>query len=310
MWSVERQDLALAAVPNAAGQSIVYAIGGRSATGAPLGKVMAYNVATNMWTLKRSLPQPIRSPNQAAVLNGKIYVSGGCLHVACAYDPPSSRLYVYDPSTDIWTRKQDMPGVRDSSGEQLFSGTSGVSGVIAGKLYVLSRCYYGDAPLFYDCDPSLFFRYNRVTDHWTALPRPSGTYSTGGVIGGKFYVAGEIDAPGTGQPTLRTEVYDPGTNRWSVKAPPPEGLGGLAASATLQGELYVIGGRLFRRPDGPIDSLRTVMAYNPATDAWTMKARLPVPGWGSAATRILVGGQSRIELVGGSLPGNNLQYVP
>ena len=50
MWSVERQYLTVATVTNAAGQSVVYAIGGRSTTGSPLGKVMAYNVATNTWS--------------------------------------------------------------------------------------------------------------------------------------------------------------------------------------------------------------------------------------------------------------------
>ena len=52
MRSVERYDFAAATVTNAAGQSILYTIGGRSATGGPLTKVMAYNPATNTWTLK------------------------------------------------------------------------------------------------------------------------------------------------------------------------------------------------------------------------------------------------------------------
>jgi len=310
MWSVERWDLALAAVPNAAGESIVYAIGGRSATGAPLGKVMAYNVATNTWTLKRSLPVPLQAPNQAAVIKNKIYVSGGCQTVSCSYDPPSSRLYVYDPATDTWTRKQDMPGVRDVSGELLFSGTSGVSGVIAGQLYTLSQCYYGDSPQFYECRPSLFFRYNPASDRWTALPRPSATYTAGGVIEGKFYVVGGVRDPYSGQLTMRTEVYDPATNRWTPKAPPPEGLGSLGASTVLEGELYVIGGRLVHPPDGPIDTLRTVRAYNPGTNAWTTKAPLPNPGWRFAATKVFLDGEARIEIVGGSRPGNNVQYVP
>ena len=311
MWSVERQYLTVATVTNAAGQSVVYAIGGRSATGAPLGKVMAYNVATNIWTLKASLPIPLRSPNQAAVLNGKIYVSGGCQFVACSYDGPSQRLYVYDPATDTWTRKQDTPGVRNSSGELLFSGISGVSGVIAGKLYTLSDCYYGDAPLFYRCDPSLFFRYNATTDQWTVLPSPSFSYHAGGVINGKFYVAGTSRDPNTGQATLRTEVYDPATNRWTRRAPLPVAVDwGSSASAVLKGQLYLIGGRLIQPPDGPIDTVRTVSAYDPATNAWTTKAPMPSSRLGLAATKVFLNGQPRIEVVGGSRPGNNLQYIP
>ena len=313
MWSVERQNLTVATVTNAAGQSVVYAIGGRSTTGSPLGKVMAYNVVTNTWTLKASLPIPLKSPNQAAVLNGKIYVSGGCQYNSCdfAYDGASDRLYVYDPAADTWTRKQDMPGVRNSSGVLLFSGTSGVSGVIGGKLYTLSDCYYGDAPRFYRCDPSLFFRYNATTDQWTVLPSPSFTYKAGGVIGGKFYVAGTSRDPYTGQATLRTEVYDPATNRWSRRAPPPVAVDpGSAASAVLKGQLYLIGGRVAHPPDGPIDTIRTVTAYDPTTNTWTTKAPLPSTRLGFAATKVFLNGQPRIEVVGGYRPGNNLQYVP
>ena len=45
LWS-DRWQLAVAAVTNAAGQSVVYAIGGTSATSVQ-SKVMAYNTATN-----------------------------------------------------------------------------------------------------------------------------------------------------------------------------------------------------------------------------------------------------------------------
>jgi hypothetical protein len=64
MWSVERFDLAAATVTNAAGQSVLYAIGGRTSAGS-LSKVMAYNVTTNTWTLKASLPRPLYAMNGA-----------------------------------------------------------------------------------------------------------------------------------------------------------------------------------------------------------------------------------------------------
>ena len=73
----ERWGLAVADVPNAAGQSILYAIGGQTATGTPLGRVQAYNVATNTWTWKASLPLPLSETNGAGVINGKIYISAG-----------------------------------------------------------------------------------------------------------------------------------------------------------------------------------------------------------------------------------------
>ncbi len=54
---------AAADVPNAQGQSILYAIGGGKVDGqpgapVPMGEVRAYNVATNTWTSKRTCLLP------------------------------------------------------------------------------------------------------------------------------------------------------------------------------------------------------------------------------------------------------------
>jgi hypothetical protein len=46
------------------------------------------------------------------------------------------------------------------------------------------------------------------------------------------------------------------------------------------------------------------------TDRWATAAPLPIARTRIAGTRIVVGGQARIEVKGGSRPGNNLQYVP
>ena len=54
-----RRDLATAVVTNAAGNSILYAIGGRTLTGGSLSRVQAYNTATNTWSWKASLPVPL-----------------------------------------------------------------------------------------------------------------------------------------------------------------------------------------------------------------------------------------------------------
>ena len=47
LWSSQQTDFTTATVKNSSGKYIVYAIGGRSATGSRLSKVMAYDVATN-----------------------------------------------------------------------------------------------------------------------------------------------------------------------------------------------------------------------------------------------------------------------
>jgi N-acetylneuraminic acid mutarotase len=279
----DRWDLAVAVVTNAAGQSILYAMAGHNSSGS-LSQVQAYNVATNTWTWKAPMPAPLYFTNGAGVISGKIYISGGEVNPTHF----SQALYMYDPAKNIWTRKRDMPT----------GGIGGVTGVINGKLYVLTGCI--DMPC-------LFYRYNPVTDQWGTLPIPTTQhrFGMGGVIGGKLYVTGGhlgYDDPST------LEVYDPGTNQWTTKArmPLPRG---HAGAAVLGGQLYVIGGGQ-ENLDGTITSVRTTSIYNPATNVWTTKAPLPSARDNIAASKVFLDGQPRIALVGGSRPGNNLQYVP
>jgi N-acetylneuraminic acid mutarotase len=232
------------------------------------------------------------------VLNGKIYISGG-INDDWPYDNPAERtLYVYDPATNTWTRRHGMPE----------GGAWGVTGVINGKLYVVTTCYEPAGPIdyyFVPCENAKFFRYNRVTDQWTILPIPGGTYYLGGVIAGKFYVASST-VPSAG--TI-LKVYDPTSNQWTKKRSLPTPPVYEAAEAAVDGKLYVMGGRGINAA-GVWETFRTTRAYNPTTDTWTTKAPLPTARKGSAASRVFLDGRPRIELVGGSRPGNNVAYIP
>jgi N-acetylneuraminic acid mutarotase len=298
-----RTDLAVATVTNAAGQSVVYAIGGLSPTRMPLDKVTAYNVATNTWSFRRPLPTRLAGSNGAGVIDGKIYVSGG--YSDYGGDFPGGSLYMYDPATNIWTEKRGIPRVGGPGAYQYGAG-NGVTGVINGKLYVVSGCFMAWEPWGYyeDCNP-LFFRYNPVTDRWVTLPPPFADPTDGphmgGVIGGKFYVMGNDGA--------RLAVYDPAINQWTSKTPLKLSRPG-AASAVLGGKLYLMGGRRYNATLHTYETLDITLVYDPATDAWTRRASMPSPRSGIAASRVFLDGQPRIEVVGGVAPGNNLQYVP
>jgi N-acetylneuraminic acid mutarotase len=295
MPSTERYWMATATVKNSAGESILYVIGGKTdpgdceCNGGSLSKVQAYNVATNTWSYRASLPLPLYSTNGAGVINGKIYVSGGVV----SYRNHRKELYMYDPATNTWSRKHDMP----------LPSWRGVTGVINGRLYVLPGCAQSDVDGCSLQVPLVFYRYNPVTDRWTSLPAPASRHIDGvaGVIGGKLYVAGGVD--GT-HASSRVDVFDPTTNQWMSKAPIPEGQFG-AAGAALAGKLYVIGGRT------PVFTpVGWNSVYDPVTDTWTRRASLPTARAGIAASRVVRNGQPRIEVVGGTRPGNNLQYIP
>jgi hypothetical protein len=189
-----RTNLAVATVPNAAGQSVVYTIGGTNPQGVPLKTVAAYNVATNTWAFRRALPAALAWTNGAAVLNGKIYISGGFSDFDQYH--LSHALYLYDPVTNTWTRKHDMPSVQGQYHDPAYVGAQGVSGVINGKLYVVTACFWTDEPwpdyqegsCFGKGLGPAFFRYNPATDQWSTLPSPFGSALVlspfaGGVIG-------------------------------------------------------------------------------------------------------------------------------
>lgn len=292
LWS-DRWQLAVAAVTNAAGQSVVYAIGGTSAT-AVQSKVMAYSTATNTWTVRAPLPRALHSTNGAAVIDGRIYVSGGFYDYKSRY--PSYDLYRYDPATNAWTQLHYMPIV----------GAGGVTGVIDGKLYVLTSCFEGES--YSDiqrCDPSRFFRYNPATDRWVTLPRPKNSYEygTGGVLDGRFYV--------TGGSTNQLEMYDPATNQWTVKATLPGPTRRWAAGAVQFAKLYVFGGTSGWNSDETRAAVGTTSIYHPATTTWTAGPSMPYPQWGVAGvSRVMSDGRPWTEIVGGARPGNNQAFYP
>lgn len=312
----QRTDLATATVTNAAGQSVVYAIGGVKwglpYPGTPVAKVTAYNVATNTWTSRQPLPKRLAGTSGAGVLKGKIYVTGGYPNE----NRPWPTVYMYDPAPNTWTRKRDIPTVAGASGREYAAGR-GVTGVIGGQLYVVSGCYLkgADGYLSPGCKP-LFLRYNDVTDRWVALPRPFAQVtddivdqSVGGVIDGKFYVmAASFDPTDpTGVLKAHFEVYDPATNTWTRRTPLGLGRPG-AASAVLGNKLYVMGG--LRSKGAGQEILDVTIMYDPVRDTWTPRAPLPTPRYAISASKVLLNGKPRIELVGGMAPPNNLQYIP
>jgi len=200
---------------------IIYVIGGGSRL------VEAYDAASRTWTTKRSLPEPI-TPTAATVINGQIYVAGGFYGARI-----SKALYVYNPSTNAWTRKADLPyAIAQSTGHQ---------GAISGKLYV-----YAGVTINPDGSRGQhrFFRYNPATNAWATLPAPSYARSEGasGVTDGKFYLIGgrlPTSKNGLGY-AYDVHSYSPATG-WTKKPLGKVGLNSRLAYATLGKKLYIVG---------------------------------------------------------------------
>lgn len=278
---------AAAAIPSATG-SVLYVMGGSGDLGATA-RVRAYDVARNSWSVKAPMPRARNRTNGAAVIRGKIYVSGGRTFVSDgenSRDVAHTSLFMYDPATNAWTTKARMPAATES----------GVTEVIQNELYVLTGCGPLNSP---DCGgPQIsvvFYRYSPLSDTWTTLPNPPIAFrsTTAAVVDGKFYVFG-------GGYRTQISVYDPATNEWTIRGQIPLGHAPRIQSqraVTLGDRIYLIGG-VERRLDDTYLPLRT-SRYNPATGAWVFRAPMPIAQVVMTATRIFVDGRARIAVMTG-----------
>jgi N-acetylneuraminic acid mutarotase len=88
------------------------------------GTVEEYDPATDTWTGKANVPTT-RDFSTSAV-NGRVYAIGGCSPNWLPGDPFLSTVEEYDPATDTWIKKADMPTARSCS-----------TSVVNGKIYAI-----------------------------------------------------------------------------------------------------------------------------------------------------------------------------
>lgn len=231
------------------------------AAGSPLNALEVYDPISNSWSTKTPIPTTNQGSASGGVIDGKLYVVGGCLNGDCRAGV-TNLLQVYDPVADTWTTKASMPTTRFGM----------ATGVIAGKLYVAGGST--------NCGPCLGITtlevYDPVTDAWTTKASMSTGREQfdGAVINGKLYVMGGSSGNVTAFASL--EVYDPVTDTWSTKASMATPRFSLGAGA-VNGILYAVSGY-----DPATNTLlNTVEAYNPATDTWTTVAPIPNVHYGS-----------------------------
>ena len=91
----------------------IYAIGGAGPVYQALRAVEVYNPATDTWTTKSEMPTA-RQGLSTSVVNGKIYAIGGGAASSASYTSVEtfSTVEEYDPATDTWTTKSEMPTAR------------------------------------------------------------------------------------------------------------------------------------------------------------------------------------------------------
>ena len=186
--------------------------------------------------------------SSALVLDGEFYVVGG--H---KLGKALGAVQVYDPATDAWDTRADMPTPRSAS-----------ACVLDAKIYTFGGSLKGNLT---DASAPIEV-YDPATDTWDTradMPTPRSYFGVH-TIDDKVYVFG-----GDKECSCSVEVYDPETDTWERRADMPTPRI-LASSFLVDGRVYVVGGYVPK--GGPVS---TVDVYDPATDTWTQVADLPTP---------------------------------
>jgi hypothetical protein len=121
----------------------------------------------------------------------------------------------------------------------------------------------------------------------------------GGFIGSKFYLANPLAAHGL-------DIYDVATGQWTTGPQRPFRYCPGGPYSTYKAKLYVAG----CHSDEDWDGVYPMLVFDPAAGTWTERAAPPRSDYQTLSRVTLPNGQVTLELVGGSRPGNNLQYVP
>ena len=251
----------------------VYIIGGSlfDNHGGPFGlsTVEIYDTQTNTWQRGADMPTP-RTNAKAAVVNGTIYVFGG-YHSKDRFLrnwKMADHVEAYDPRTDTWTQKKEMPISRFYFG----------LGVVAGKVYLIG----GTAGLGEGQEQRMdrVDIYDPATDTWAKGPKMPTRRNPGGVavVSSRIYVIGGEGWPlpqgwGAGPFLGSIEEYDPITRQWQKKKDLLE-IKNWFSSTVVGDAIYLIGGYTL---EGGLQQLATVNVYYPRTETWRERSALPDP---------------------------------
>lgn len=231
-------------------------------------------------------------------INNKIYAGGGL---------NSKAFYEYDPGTNIWTPKANIPGVSSSR-------AFGIGFSLNGKGYV-GLGLDGNTPKndFWEYDPStntwtqklnypgsardgLFafatgtlayvgagedpftyqqfqncYSYNPTTNTWT----PIANYPTSGIIYPFSFAIGSKGYVSCGQQSVEitsTYEYDPGADTWTPKA-------NYGGSARQAGVSFVLNNMAYCGLGMDYNNFfNSFYKYDPTTDTWTSVGAIPAAG--------------------------------
>ena len=226
---------------------LIYAAGGAAGFDGhrPMNTVLAYDPSADAWSTKASMPRSLAGVS-LGVVAGKLYAVGGVDQICgCT---PQSEVDVYDPSHDTWVASgaASLPTAK-------VSNTVVTAGGLMYSFGGATTWNAGSNPL----STTDVYAYNPLSPNaWTtkaAMPRAR-LGATAGVLNGKVYLAGGVDA--SNADVGPTDVYDPASDTWA--SPPKASIltpGNYVAGGVMNGLFYVAGG------DNSAGPLRVLEVY-------------------------------------------------
>ena len=246
--------------------------------------VEMYDTQTNTWQRVADMPTP-RHAAKAAVVNGTVFVFGGW-SAAGDHAPRKYPVSVeaYNPRTDTWIQKNDMPIPRVAFGV----------GVVDGKVYIIGGVTRIGGERINRVDI-----YNPATDTWVKgreMPTPRERLGVG-VVGNRMYAIGGLGWPQVGLGPFLTiiEEYNPTNRQWRQKSDMLDARDTFAL-VVVKDSIYLIGGSIWKGVGFAREYLASVNVYDPQEDVWSDIPAMPtsfVPN-GAAAVN------GRIYVFGGA----------
>src|SRR5437868_476353 len=213
------------------------------------------------WTKAAPFPEPDEELYGIAA-NGKMYVLGG-------FGTARGKNYEYDAAADKWTKKAPMPRPAHHQAMVEYQGKIYVFG---GFVAPMTGPQGGWEPI------DNAWSYDPATDQWRNLaPMPIKRGSAAAnLVNGKVYVMGgattaegskdvAISGATTANNLVRNDVYDIASNSWSAGAPMALPRNHMF-SGTVNGKIYIIGGRVGHAFVAASQNTDIVEQYDPATN--------------------------------------------
>ncbi|XP_044205253.1 kelch-like protein 10 isoform X1 [Thunnus albacares] len=225
---------------------ILLATGGKDGS-IPVTSLQAYDVRADRWC-KLSTEEICRAHHGAAVLNGFIYLIGGCSREAHL-----NTVQRFDLITHTWHQVAPMNFCR------CFVSVAVLNGCIYALGGFNGQAYYNTV----EC-------YRHEIDQWTMVA-PMRTKRCGAsatTLNGKIYVCGGFN----GRRSLSSaECYSPDTNQWTVISHMRTSRSGLGVVA-YKDHIYAVGGTFTGA-----SHLCSAEAYDPRTNRWNIIPSMSTP---------------------------------